>query len=391
MKRIYLDNAATTPLDKRVSKLMRDFELKYYGNPNSTHREGQSARALIDTARAEIARFIAAKPQEITFTSGATEANNHAIRGVISHAIGELKIKPHVITTQIEHQSIYHTVKMMQGRGVIDATFIKPSKDGLIDADEIIKSITDNTVIISIIFVSNEIGSILPIREIAKKLAEVNKRQKHRIYFHTDAVQAIKYFNCNVDKLGVDLMTMSAHKINGPKGIGALYIRTGTKIDNLMTGGSQEYDKRPGTQNSPGIIGFASAVKHLGSLEDRQNQAEKVKILRDKLISELGTSDSLDLNGPTGDLRAPDNVNFNVYGVDQELLMTSLDLAGISASTGSACVSGSSEPSHVIRALGKINDLPAATFRLTLGHQNTLPEIKETIMRINQIVSRLKR
>lgn len=395
MKRIYLDNAATTPIDERVSKLMRDFELEFYGNPNSIHREGQSARAKIDTARAEIAEFIHAKPQEIIFTSGATEANNHVLRGVVSNALMNLRFpsgeKPHVITTFLEHQSVYTTIQLMEKWGIIDVTYLKPSKDGQIKAEDVIKAITDNTILISIIFVSNEIGSVLPIREIGKLLAELNAKQKHQIYFHTDAVQATKYYNLNVDKINVDLMTISAHKINGPKGIGALYIRTGTKIDNLMTGGSQEYDKRPGTQNTAGIIGFAKAIELLGSLEERQKTAIKVKILRDKLINELSKVESMDLNGPTDELRAPDNVNFSIYGADSDLVMAKLDLAGIAASTGSACVSGSNEPSHVIRSLGKINDLPAATIRLTLGKQNTLSEIKKTIEVIAQIVKSLDR
>jgi cysteine desulfurase len=394
MKRIYLDNAATTPIDKRVSKVMRNFELEFYGNPNSTHREGQSARAHIDLAREVIAKFLAAKPQEIIFTSGATEANNHALRGVISHALHNLMLpngsRPHVITTQVEHQSVYHTFETMEKWGILDVTYLKPSSEGVIAAEEVVKAITDNTVLVSVMFVSNEIGTVLPVREIGKLLAEINKRQKHKIYFHIDAVQAIKYFNCNVDKLEVDLLTLSAHKINGPKGIGALYVRAGTKIDNLMTGGSQEYDMRPGTQNTAGIIGFAKAIELLGSLEDRQKQAQGLATLRDELISELSKNDFMDLNGPTGDLRTADNVNFNIYGVDQELLMAGLDLAGIAASTGSACVSGSNEPSHVIRALGKINDLPAATVRLTLGNQNTKQDIKSAIKIINEVVMKLR-
>ena len=393
-KRIYFDNAATTPLNKRVAKAMSDFELKFYGNPNSIHREGQRARAAIDFARAGIAKFIGAKPQEIIFTSGATEANNYALRGVVSNALHNLRFpsgsKPHIITTQLEHQSVYNTVKLMEEWGIIDVTYLKPTKDGLIAAEDVIKSIKDETILISTIFVSNEIGSVLPIREIGKHLAEVNARQKTQIYFHTDAVQAAKYFNLNVDKLGVDLMTLSAHKLNGPKGVGALYVRTGTHIDNLLTGGSQEYDKRPGTQNTPGIIGFAKALDLLGSLEDRQDQAQKVKILRDKLISEISKFDNCDLNGPADDRRAPDNINFSIFGADSELIMSKLDLAGIAASTGSACVSGSTEPSHVIRALGKINDIPAATVRLTLGSQNSLSEVRQVIKVISEVVSNVK-
>jgi cysteine desulfurase len=391
MKRIYLDNAATTPIDKRVQKSMRDFELEFYGNPNSIHREGQIARAKIDTARAEIAKFINCKPQEIIFTSGATEANNHALRGVVSNALHNLKTKVHVITTAIEHQSVYQTLKLMESWKIIDVTYIKPNKEGIIDAEEVIRAITDTTVLISAMFVSNEIGTVLPIREIGKQLALVNARLKHKIYFHTDAVQAVKYFNCNVDKLGVDLMTLSAHKINGPKGIGALYIRSGTQIDNLMSGGSQEYDKRPGTQNSPAIIGFAKAIELLGSLENRQKSGQKSTILRDKLLSEIQKLPNCDINGPLGDQRTPDNVNFSILGADSDLVLSKLDLAGIAASTGSACVSGSTEPSHVIQALGKVatNKL-AATVRLTLGKQNTKSEIDSAIKVITKIAGEVQ-
>jgi cysteine desulfurase len=391
MKRIYFENAATTPLDKRVAKAMWDFEMQIYGNPNSIHREGQEARAKIDFARADIAKFIAAKPQEIIFTSGATEANNHAIRGIVSSALHHLKTKVHVITTELEHQSVYNTVKLMDEWGIIDATYIKPTAEGTIEADEIIKAIRDNTVLISVIFVSNEIGSILPIREIGAKLADVNAKQKHKIYFHTDAVQAIKYFNCNVDKLNVDLMTLSAHKINGPKGIGALFVKSGTKIHNLMTGGSQEYNKRPGTQNTAGIIGFAKAIELLGSLEERQAKAATVTTLRDKLIEAITKLPNATLNGPTGALRAPDNVNFSVLGLDSELALSKLDLAGIAASTGSACVSGSTEPSHVIKALGKLSDKEdAATIRLTLGSQNSLKEVDKAIEVMSGIITGVK-
>jgi cysteine desulfurase len=391
-KRIYLDHAATTPVDKRVSKKMRDFELEFFGNPNSIHREGQSARAKIDTARAEIAKFIAAKSQEIIFTSGATEANNHALRGIVSNALRNMKFpagnKPHVITTQLEHHSVYKTLKLMESWQIIDVTYIKPTKEGTITAEQIIREITNNTILVSIIFVSNEIGTVLPIREIGKAIAEVNAKQKSKIYFHVDAVQAIKYFNCHVEKLGVDLMTLSAHKIYGPKGIGALYIKTGTPIDNLMTGGAQEYDMRPGTQNTAGIIGFAESVKLLGTLEQRQKEASRVAALRDELISKISEFKNTDLNGPTGISRIPDNVNFTIEDLDTDLLMAKLDLAGIAASTGSACVSGSSTPSHVIQSLGKINQSQlAATVRLTLGKTTKRSEVLSAIKILKNILS----
>ena len=391
MKRIYLDSAATTPLDKRVAKAMADFESEFWGNPNSIHREGQQARAKIDFARADIAQFINAKPQEIIFTSGATEANNLALKGVVSNAIHTLKIKPHIVTTELEHQSVYNAVKEMEKWGVIDATYIKPTKEGMIDPNDVIRSVTDTTVLVSVIFVSNEIGSVLPVREIGKLLSEHNSREKHKILFHTDAVQAVKYFNCNVQKLGVDLMTVSAHKINGPKGIGALYVKSGIKPDPIMAGGSQEYGRRPGTQNTSGIIGMAKAFNLLGTLEQRQKNAEKIKKLRDKLISEITKIDNVEINGPMGETRSPDNVNFNIYGVDQESIVAALDLAGIAASTGSACVSGSTEPSHVIRAIGKATDWKSATVRLTLGSQNTADEISTAHKVIKTVLTKLSK
>jgi cysteine desulfurase len=386
MTRIYLDYAATTPIESQVAKAMRDFEMRYFGNPSSTHREGQKARAKIDFARAAIAKFINAKPQEIIFTSGATEANNLAIKGVINYATNVLKIqKPHVVTTKLEHQSVYNLIKELESRGVIEATFVSPSKDGMIEAQDVINAVKENTVLVSIIFVSNEIGSILSVREIGSLI----KDRRSRIVYHIDAVQAAKFYNCNVEKLGCDLLTLSAHKIFGPKGIGALYIKPGVKIANLMYGGSQEYGKRPGTQNTAGIIGFAKAVELLGSLEERQENAEKISKLRDKLILGISKIKKKELNGPTGDKRTADNVNFTIYDVDQDALMTGLDLAGIAASTGSACVSGSSQPSHVIEALGKINNRQAATVRFTLSRYTTDKEIDYTVKILSELIARL--
>ncbi len=390
MKRIYLDYAATTPIDKYVAKAMRDFELEYFGNPSSTHREGQQARAKIDFAREVVSEFLNAQPQEIIFTSGATEANNHAIKGIISYAIAKQKIKPHVITTKLEHQSVYNVVKNLQDRGVIDATFIDPTPEGLIDPKQVIDAITNHTVLISVIFVSNEIGSVLPVREIGKAIAELPTTYNQRPFFHIDAVQAAKFYNLNVEKLNCDLLTLSAHKIAGPKGIGALFIKTGVKLDKLIDGGSQEYGRRSGTQNTSGIIGFAKAIELLGSLEDRQKNAKKISKLRDQLIKNISKIDHVELNGPIGEGRTADNVNFTIYDTDQDALMTSLDLAGISASTGSACVSGSSEPSHVIEALGKIQkNRLAATIRFTLGSATTSIEINFVSKNLEQIVEKL--
>lgn len=384
-KRIYLDNAATTPLDEKVVSAMAEFQEKYFGNPNSIHYEGQQARAKIDFAREEIAKAIFAKPQEIVFTSGATEANNMAVKGIVSKALQQMNEKPHVVTTEIEHQSVYNVIKAMENYGIITATYVKPNPDGIIEPEEIIKAIKDTTILISVIFVSNEIGSVTNIREIGRQLSEVNKTHGHKIYFHTDAVQAFKYYNCHVEKLGVDLMTLSSHKIHGPKGIGALYIKSGTKMDNLMEGGSQEYGKRPGTQNSVGIIGFAEAVKLLGDFETRQKNGEVLRKISSAAINELKQLENIEINGPEGEGRAPDNINFTLKGQDQETVIAKLDLAGFAVSTGSACVSGSSEPSHVIKSLNKNYQEPSATVRISLGRNNTQKELVEFIKVLKEI------
>lgn len=391
MTRVYLDFAAAAPIDPQVSKTMRDFELKYFGNPSSLHREGQQARAEIDFARADIAKFLNCKPQEIIFTSGATEANNHAVKGIVSKAIFEWGMRPHVITTQLEHHSVYNVVKEMESRGVIDATFIKPSADGMIVPEDITKAIKENTVLVSVIFVSNEIGSVLPVREIGKMLAMVNDRQKHKIAFHIDAVQAAKFYNCNVEKLGCNLLTLSAHKLAGPKGIGCLYVKANTQPDNLMSGGTQEYGMRPGTQNTAGIIGFAKAVALLGSFEQREEAANEIRKLRDNLWMEIKDIPGLELNGPEGESRNPDNISLTLQDVDQDALMTALDLAGIAASTGSACVSGSTEPSHVIKALGKAASRNAAIIRLTLGKNTSEKEIDFAAKKLTAIIEQLRR
>lgn len=384
-KRIYFDNAATTPLDKKVAKAMEKFQAEFFGNPNSIHYEGQQARARIDFARADIAISIGAQPQEVIFTSGATESNNFAIKGVVAFALPHMNEKPHVITTLLEHQSVYNTVKKMEEQGIIEATYLKPDHEGLIKTEYVIRSIKDNTVLISLIFVSNEIGSVLPIRQVGKLLNEINAKQRHAIVFHTDAVQAYKYYNCHVEKLGVDLMTISSHKINGPKGIGALYVKSGTKLKNLLHGGSQEYGLRPGTQNSTGIIGFAEAVKLLGDFEAKQQSGQKIRNLSEKLLTAIKKIKDFEINGPTGEDRAPDNTNFTIKGTDQEMAIAKLDLAGFAVSTGSACVSGSAEPSHVILSLSKNYTAPAATVRISLGKQNTEAEIKKLITLLENI------
>ncbi len=388
-KRIYLDYAATTPIDPRVSKTMRDFELEFYGNPSSTHREGQQVRSKIDYARQAVGKFFAAKPQEIIFTSGATEANNLAIQGVVNEHYKRTKSKPHIVTTLLEHQSVYNTVKELEKRGDIEATYVKPSQ-GNISLEDLIGAIKPNTILVSAIFASNEIGSILPVREIGKKILELNLDRGWPIRFHVDAVQAVQFLNCNSEKINCDLLTASAHKIYGPKGIGLLFVRTGVKLENIAFGGSQEYGLRPGTQNTAGIIGFAKAIELLEGLEKRELESSRLAVLQKTLINELLKIPNTILNGALQENRIANNVSLTFEDLDQDAFMTALDLAGIAASTGSACVSGSSEPSHVIEALGHVKKAEAATLRLTLGRDCNLTDIKFAISAIIKIVNQLR-
>lgn len=390
MKRVYFDYNATTPVDPRIVRTMRDFELRIFGNPSSIHREGQKARAAIDFARVRIAKFLNAHPGEIIFTSGATEANNLALQGVLAaHKKNSRKI-PHIVTTELEHHSVYDTVKKMVSRGEAKATFVKPDKNGQIAAKTIFNAIRPDTILISVIFVSNEIGSILPIRELGKLILTYNLKHKSKILFHTDAVQAAKFYNLNADKLNVDLMTLSAHKLYGPKGIGVLLVKKGTLFEPIFEGGSQEYGFRPGTQNTTGIIGFAKAVELLGSLETRQKQERSIRRLRDELMNNLLKIPGVELNGPVGENRSPDNLNTLIYGIDQDALITALDLAGVSASTGSACSSGSAEVSHVIKSLNKTIMEPTAVARFSLGRYTTRQDIVFASKQIRAVINRLR-
>jgi cysteine desulfurase len=384
--RIYLDFAAATPIDPRVMKEMRKFENEFFGNPNSAHWEGQGSRAKIDFMRAQISDFFHCSPQEIIFTSGATESNNLAIQGVVSHYLATHNRKPHVITTTLEHQSVYNPIKELEKTGAIEATFVTPNPDGTIDASDIVKEIKNNTVLISVIFVSNEIGSVLPIRKLGGLLSEYRQKHKQKIYFHTDAVQAVKYYNCHAGKLNVDLLTFSGHKIYGPKGIGGLFVKTGTRLAGILHGGAQEYGLRAGTQNTAGIIGMAKAFSLLGNLEERQNAGLQARKIRDKIRQGLQKHSKIIFNTPAKEeLSCPDILNFLIKGMDQEILIAKLDSEGIAVSTGSACVSGSVKPSHVILSLNKKIPRPFSAARISIGKGITLSDADSVIKKISEI------
>ncbi|MFA6383064.1 MAG: cysteine desulfurase family protein [Parcubacteria group bacterium] len=407
-KKIYLDHAATTPVDQAVLKEMLPYFSEKYGNAMSVHSFGQEALKAVDTARTQVAQFFGAKPSEIIFTSGATESNNLSINGVLKsyyskfHPVKSakdgvkqfngVKIKPHIITTAFEHHCVLDACRASERDGLAEVTFLKPDRDGLISVKEVEKSIKSNTILISIMYVNNEIGTIQPIEKIGKmikkKNAERNDFSSFPIIFHTDATQAINYFDCNIGKLNVDLLSMSAHKIYGPKGIGVLFIKNGTPIKKIQDGGDQEYKMRAGTHNVPGIVGLGKAIEEVKS---QKSKVENIVSLRDYLIKRvLKEIPKTILNG-SKHKRSPNNANFSFADVEGEGLLLSLDMEGIACSTGSACSSGALSPSHVLLAIGLKPEQAHGSLRITLGKHTTKQEIDVAISKIKSVVERLRK
>lgn len=387
-KKIYLDYAATTPVDKSVLEKMMPYFSENFGNPSSVHNLGQSATAALDETRSKVSKILNSKSSEIIFTSGATESNNLALRGVVSHywaKNGKNAPKPHFITSTIEHHCVLETVENLQKSDLIEATFLPVTNEGLVDLEKLKAVIQDNTILISIMYVNNEIGTIQPIAEIGNLIKELNAERKNKILFHTDAVQAINYLDCDVKNLGVDLLSFSAHKFYGPKGAGVLYIKKGTPIKGIQTGGVQEFKMRAGTQNVPAIVGLGLALDEI-----KNNNSKKIKELRDYLIERvLGEIPTSYLNGHR-EKRSPNNANFRFNNIEGEGLLLSLDMEGICASTGSACSSGSLDPSHVLLALGLRHEQAHGSLRLTLGKHTTKEEIDFTVEKIKEIIGRLR-
>lgn len=398
-KRIYLDNAATTPVDRAVLKAMMPYFQKKFGNPFSVHSFGQEAKVAVDNAREEVAKFLGAKPEEVFFTSGATESNNWAVNGILkkmmpSAVLAEKKeqsFTPHIITTAFEHHCVLNSSLASEKAGV-KLSLIKPKADGVIDEQDVAKAITDQTVLISVMYVNNEVGTIQPIKEIGEIVKKVKaeravKGNKTPLYFHTDAVQAANYLDCNVDHLGVDLLTLSAHKIYGPKGIGMLYVRRGTRIAPSQYGGEQESNMRAGTHNVPGIVGMGKAVS---LIPKHQKSLVKMRKLRDKLVKEIMKIGGTQVNGSL-EFRTPNNANFSFRGIEGESLVISLDMEGIAASTGSACSSASLEPSHVLTSMGISHEIAHASLRLTLGKDTSESDINYVIKKLPPIIERLRK
>ena len=383
-KQIYLDYAATTPVDKEVLKAMTPYLKKDFGNPSSLHRFGQKTRFAIDEVRKKVAKFLNCSESEIIFTGSATEANNLAIFGVV-RALKKKGIKPHIITTKIEHHAVLHPFEELEKEGV-EVSFLAPNKEGIVELDDIQKAIKENTVFISIMYANNEIGTIQPIQKIGKLITRLNKNRKHKIYFHTDAVQAVNYLDCNVKELGVGLLTLSAHKIYGPKGVGALFVKQGTPIEPIIYGGGHEFGLRSGTENVAGIVGLGKAIE---LVEKHKNDIKRIKKLQDKIIEEVLKIPNTRLNG-SREKRLPNNVNISISGVEGESLVIALDQYGIAVSTGSACSSKELKPSHVLLAIGLSPKEAHGSLRITLGRFTTEEEVDYFLKILPKVVKRLR-
>ncbi len=378
MGRTYLDYAATTPTHPEVVKAMLPYFTEAFGNPSSIYACGQEAKGAIEEARANVADLIGAQDEEIVFTGSGTEADNFAIKGV---AYANESKGNHIITTTIEHHAVLETCHFLETKG-FKVTYLPVDEYGMVDLEEVRKAITNQTILISVMQANNEIGTIEPLAEIGKIAKETG------IYFHTDAVQTVGHIPVSVDELGIDLLSMSAHKLYGPKGVGALYIRKGTKLLSFMHGGEQERGRRASTQNVPGIVGFGKAVEI--ARQEMNKEAEQVTYLRDKLISGLlAQIDHICLNGhPTN--RLPNNVNVSISFAEGESMCLNLDLEGICVSTGSACSSSVTEPSHVLLALGLPPLQAHSSLRFSLGKWTTEEEIDRVLEVLPRIVAKLR-
>jgi len=383
--RIYLDNSATTKVDLRVLKKMLPYFSEKYGNPSSIHFLGEESNNAIKQARNEIAKILNCLSEEIIFTSGATESNNLALRGAMKIIQDKNR---HLIVSNIEHSCVLNTVKYLEKQG-FQASYLPVNQNGIIGIENLKKIITEQTVLISIMYVNNEIGTIQPIEKIGKLIKKINQTRKNKILFHVDAVQALGYLSCDVKKLGVDFLSLSGHKFYGPKGIGILYRKKGIFLKPLMFGGEQEQKLRPGTHNVPGIIGLAEAMKI--AEKDREKNVKKIFVLREQLKYGIFKKISkVEINGSIKE-RVAHNLNLSFKGVEGEALTLRLSLNGIAISTGSACSQKTLEPSHVLMALGKGEENAHSSVRFSLGKFNTKREIKYVLKILPKIVKDLRK
>ena len=378
MQRVYFDNNATTPLAPEVFEVMRPYLLEDYGNASSIHWFGQRAKAGVEKAREQVARLLNARSSEIVFTSGGTESDNAAMLGIVEAARGERK---HVVTTAIEHPAVLSTAKALEKRGV-SVTYVRVGASGVIDPADVAAALRPETVLISVMHANNELGTVQPLEEIGRMARERD------IYFHTDAVQSVGKIPVDVEKLGVDLLALSAHKLNGPKGVGALYVRKGTILRTLLHGGHHERDRRPGTENVAGIVGLGAAAEIAGAHQVEEHW--RVAALRDRL--EAGILSSVPLVAANGDRthRLPTTTNLTFDYVEGEGLVIAMDLRGIACSTGSACSSGSLEPSHVLSAIGLKPEQARASIRFSLGRFNSEEDVDAALRILPGVVEQLR-
>lgn len=378
MKTIYVDNAATTKVDSEVLKAMLPYLSEEYGNPSSIYSLGRNTKKVIEEAREKVAKVLNAKTNEIYFTAGGSESDNTALKGV---AYANRKKGNHIITSKIEHPAILDTCKFLEKEG-FDITYIDVDENGIIKLDELEKAITDKTILISVMFANNEIGTIQPIKEIG----EIAK--KHKVFFHTDAVQAVGNVKIDVQDMNIDLLSMSGHKFHGPKGVGALYVRSNVKFDKILNGGHQEKNKRAGTENISGIVGMGKAIEM--AYENIDKHIKEMTELRDYYFDEV--SKNIPYIKINGDLknRLPGNTNISFRFIEGESLLINLDLKGICASSGSACTSGSLEPSHVLLAIGLSHEIAHGSLRVTFSKYNTKQDVDYVVQNLIEIVQKLR-
>ena len=383
-KIIYFDHGATTQMRPEVLDAMLPYMQSSYGNPSSIYTLAQEARKAVDESRESVARILGARVSEIMFTSGGTESDNAAIKGA---ALAMRNLGNHIITTQIEHHAVLHTCQQMEQFG-FDVTYLPVDKDGRVSVSDVLNAVRDETILVSVMMANNEIGTIQPLKDIAKAVKDLAKERNKTVLLHTDAVQAVGALEVNVMNLGVDMLSLSAHKFYGPRGVGALYLKRGTPFEPLMMGGGQERQNRSGTENVAGIVGLAKAL----TLSEREREELQAGLLskRDRIISSLQEKvENVTINGHIVN-RLANNISVSFHGVEGEPVLLGLDFAGISASSGSACSSASLEPSHVLTAIGHSAELAQGTLRITLGRDNTDADVDYLLDVLPNLIKKLR-
>ena len=376
--RIYADNAATTKMSSKAIEAMLPYMDKIYGNPSSLHTAGQQAKEALDNARERVAKLLGCEAREIIFTSGGSEADNQAI--ISAANIGAKKGKKHIISTAFEHHAVLHTLDKLKKQG-FEITLLEVGEKGRVSPQQVADAIREDTALVTVMYANNEIGTIQPIKEIGAVCREKG------VLFHTDAVQAAGHLHIDVKEQNIDMLSLSSHKFHGPKGVGVLYARKGILLSNIIEGGAQERGKRGGTENIPAIMGMAAALEE--AVENMGVNAEKVSAMRDKLIEGLSAIPHSILNGDSEN-RLPNNVNFCFEGIEGESLLLLLDDKGICASSGSACTSGSLDPSHVLLAIGRPHEIAHGSLRLSLSEENTAEEVDYIIGAVTEVVAYLR-